>query len=84
MRYARAVANHSTDGLMLGRKAMQMFWSMMGMAQWNAFCQVAHPLFTNLVWREDEANLYKERQSAGSASAALKAVYRRWEDLGFE
>ena len=84
LRYARAVANHSTDGLMLGRKAMQMFWSMMGMAQWNAFCEVAHPLFTNLVWREDEANLYKERQSAGSASAALKAVYRRWEDLGFE
>ncbi len=84
LRYPRAVANHSTDGLMLGRKAMQMFWAMMGMAQWNTFCQVAHPLFTNLVWREDEANLYKERQSAGSASAALKAVYSRWEDLGFK
>jgi enoyl-CoA hydratase/carnithine racemase len=84
LRYARAVANHSTDGLMLGRKAMQMFWSMMGIAQWNAFCQVAHPLFTNLVWREDEANLYKERLRTGSASAALKSVYRRWEDLGFD
>jgi enoyl-CoA hydratase len=84
LRYARAVANHSTDGLMLGRKAMQMFWTMMGMAQWNTFCQVAHPLFTNLVWREDEANLFKERQRTESASAALKAVYRRWEDLGFQ
>lgn len=84
LRYARAVANHSTDGLMLGRKAIQMFWAMMGMAQWNAFCEVAHPLFTNLVWRDDEVNLYKERQRTGSASAALKSVYRQWEDLGFE
>jgi enoyl-CoA hydratase len=84
LRYARAVASHSTDGLMLGRKAMQMFWAMMGMAQWNTFCQVAHPLFTNIVWREDEANLYKERERTGSASAALKSVYSRWEDLGFD
>jgi enoyl-CoA hydratase len=84
LRYAHAVANHSTDGLMIGRKAMQMFWAMMGMAQWNAFCQVAHPLFTNLVWREDEANLFKERRRTQSAGEALKSVYRRWEDLGFE
>lgn len=28
MRYARAVAKHSTDGLTIGRKAMQMFWAM--------------------------------------------------------
>src|SRR6185312_3046488 len=55
LRYARAVASHSTDGLMLGRKAMQMFWSMLGMAEWSAFTNIAHPLFTNLVWRDDEA-----------------------------
>lgn len=84
LRYARAVANHSTDGLMIGRKAIQMFWTMMGLPQWNVFTQVAHPLFTNLVWRDDEANLYKERARNDSASAALKAVYKRWEDLGFE
>ena len=84
LRYARAVANHSTDGLMIGRKAIQMFWEMMGWPQWNTFVQVAHPLFTNLVWREDEANLYKELERTGSASAALKSVYRRWEDLGFD
>jgi enoyl-CoA hydratase len=83
LRYARAVANHSTDGLMLGRKALQMFWSMLGMAQWNAFAQVAHPLFTNLVWRDDESNFLKERKAADNASTALKEVYRRWEDLGF-
>lgn len=84
LRYARAVANHSTDGLMLGRKAMQMFWSMLGMGQWNVFTHVAHPLFTNVVWRDDEANFFKERQVTGRAGSALKEVYRRWEDLGFE
>lgn len=84
LRYARAVANHSTDGLMIGRKAMQMFWAMIGLPQWNTFCQVAHPLFTNLVWRDDEANLYKERSRTDSMSSALKAVYQRWEELGFE
>jgi enoyl-CoA hydratase len=84
LRYARAVANHSTDGLMIGRKAMQMFWTMMGLPEWNVFCQVSHPLFTNLVWREDEANLFKERARTSSASGALKSVYKRWEDLGFK
>lgn len=84
LRYARAVANHSTDGLMIGRKAMQMFWAAMGLPQWNVFCEVAHPLFTNLVWRDDEVNLYKERDRTESMSAALKSVYRKWEDLGFE
>ena len=84
LRYARAVANHSTDGLMLGRQAMHMFWSMMGMQQWQQFCNVAHPLFTNLVWRDDEANLFRERKSAANMRDALKSVYARWDDLGFE
>jgi enoyl-CoA hydratase/carnithine racemase len=84
LRYARAVAAHSADGLMIGRKALQLFWSTMGYSQWNAFAQVAHPLFTNLVWREDEASLFRERARTDSMSGALKAVYQRWEDLGFE
>src|SRR5262249_26342048 len=52
LRYARAVAAHSTDGLMIGRKAIQMFWNMMGWPDWSTFTKVAHPLFTNLVWRD--------------------------------
>ena len=84
LRYARAVAAHSTDGLMLGRQAKKLFWQMLGMGQWNAFLNVAHPLFTNLVWREDETNLLKERARLGSARAALDAVHKRWEDLGFD
>jgi enoyl-CoA hydratase len=84
MRYAKAVAAHSTDGLMLGRQAKKIFWDMMGYPLWNDFTSVAHPLFTNLVWRDDEANLLKERARLGSPRAALDAVHKRWEDLGFE
>ncbi len=84
LRYAKAVAAHSTDGLMLGRQAKKIFWDMMGYPLWNDFTAVAHPLFTNLVWRDDEANLLKERARLGSARQALDAVNSRWEDLGFE
>jgi enoyl-CoA hydratase/carnithine racemase len=84
LRYARAVANHSTDGLMIGRQAKKLVWDNLGLAQWETFLNVAHPLFTNLVWREDEANLLKERARTSSPREALAAVYKRWEDLGFD
>jgi enoyl-CoA hydratase len=84
LRYARAVALHSTDGLMIGRQAKKLFWDMMGISQWNDFVNIGHPLFTNLVWRSDEANLLKERAHSSSSSEALRRVYQRWEDLGFE
>jgi enoyl-CoA hydratase/carnithine racemase len=84
LRYAKAVANHSTDGLMLGRQAKKLFWDMLGMSQWTDFTSVGHPLFTNLVWRDDEANLLKERARTGNAREALDAVHKRWEDLGFD
>jgi enoyl-CoA hydratase len=84
MRYAKAVAHHSTDGLMLGRMAKKLFWDSVGIPQWQEFVSVAHPLFTNLVWRDDEVNLFKERARTGSARAALDAVHQRWTDLGFD
>jgi enoyl-CoA hydratase/carnithine racemase len=84
MRYAKAVAAHSTDGLMIGRQAMKMYWQVQGIAQWRNFASVAHPLFTNLRWREDEKNLFALRDSTGSAREALREVYRQWEELGFE
>jgi enoyl-CoA hydratase len=84
LRYAKAVAAHSTDGLMLGRQAKKFFWDSIGMAQWHTFLAVAHPLFTNLVWRDDESNLLKERERLGSGGEALKAIHARWEELGFE
>jgi enoyl-CoA hydratase len=57
---------------------------MVGMSQWDAFVNVAHPLFTNLVWRSDESNLLKERAQASSPKEALAQVYRRWQELGFD
>lgn len=84
LRYARAVANHSSDGLMIGRQAKKLVWDNLGLSQWETFLNVAHPLFTNLVWREDEANLLKERARTASHREALAAVYKRWEDLGFD
>ncbi len=84
LRYARAVALHSTDGLMIGRQAKKLFWDMMGLSKWNDFVAIGHPLFTNLVWREDETNLLKERARTGNARAALDAVHQRWEELGFD
>jgi enoyl-CoA hydratase len=83
LRYARAVAAHSTDGLMIGRQAKKLVWRMLGMPEWWTFVNVAHPLFTNLVWRPDEANMLKERAQTGSAAEALRRVYSRWEELGF-
>jgi enoyl-CoA hydratase/carnithine racemase len=83
-RYARAVALHSTDGLMIGRQAKRLLWQSLGVDQYGTFLNIAHPLFTNLVWREDEANLFKERARTGSASEALRMIHQRWEDLGFE
>lgn len=84
LRYARAISAHSTDGLMIGRQAMKMFWQLMGLGQYQAFGRIAHPLFTNLVWRDDEENLFKARAHTGNIREALGQVYKRWEDLGFE
>ena len=83
MRYARAVAAHSTDGLMLGRHSMQLFWDVVGLSTYLTYYKVAHPLFTNLVWREDEANFLKMRDSYG-AREGMARLHKIWEDLGFK
>ena len=54
MRYARTIAALSTDGLMLGKRALHQFLHGVGMAAYQNFASVGHPLFTNLVWRDDE------------------------------
>lgn len=83
LRYARAIASHSADGLMIGKHGLQMFWELMGMSTYGAFVKMAHPLFTNLVWREDEFNFFRERAARG-AKEALAELNRRWRDLGFD
>jgi len=83
MRYARAVAAHSTDNLMLGKRALQQYLHGVGMSAFQNFATVAHPLFTNMVWREDEMNFLRERDKVGGRQA-MKNLNKVWEDLGFE
>jgi enoyl-CoA hydratase len=83
MRYARAVAALSTDGLMLGKRALHQFLHGMGMAGFQNFASVGHPLFTNLVWREDEYNFLKERNVEGNKEAWTK-LNKIFGDQGFD
>lgn len=83
MRYARAIASLSTDGLMLGKRAMQQYLHGMGMAAFQNFASVGHPLFTNIVWREDEYNFLKERDAQGNKDA-WAALNKTFDDLGFD
>jgi enoyl-CoA hydratase len=82
MRYARAVAWHSTDNLMVGRRMMRLFWELMGSAQFQTFFSIGHPLFTNVVWREDEFNFFRERNNRG-LKGALQEIGRQWDEMGF-
>jgi enoyl-CoA hydratase len=83
MRYARAIAAQSTDGLMLGKRALHQYLHGMGMGAFQNFATVAHPLFTNMVWRDDEANFLKMRGEHGGKEAMNK-LNGIWDDLGFE
>jgi enoyl-CoA hydratase len=83
MRYARAIAAQSTDGLMLGKRALHQYLHGMGMGAFQNFATVAHPLFTNMVWREDEANFLKMRDEHGGKNA-MQELNKVWDDLGFE
>lgn len=83
MRYARAVAALSTDGLMLGKRALHQFLHGVGMAAYQNFASVGHPLFTNLVWREDEYNFLKERDADGNKEAWAK-LNKPFSDNGFD
>ena len=53
------------------------------MAQFGDWVQMAHPVFTNLVWRDDEFNFMKERGERGGREA-LAELSRRYEAWGFE
>jgi enoyl-CoA hydratase len=83
MRYARTIAALSTDGLMLGKRALHQFLHGVGMAAYQNFASVGHPLFTNLVWREDEYNFLKERNAEGNKEAWAK-LNKPFSDNGFD
>lgn len=83
LRYARAIAHHSADGLMVGKAALITFWHAVGMAQFGDYMQMAHPVFSNLVWRDDEFNFMRERNERGGREA-LAELSRRYAEWGFE
>ncbi len=83
MRYARAIAALATDGLMLGKRALHQYLHGVGMAAYQNFASVAHPLFTNLVWREDEYNFMRERNQQGNKEA-WKTLNDIFEEQGFD
>jgi len=83
LRYARAVAAHSTDNLMLGKRALQQYLHGLGVSAFINFATVAHPLFSNVVWREDEINFLRERDRVGGRDA-MRNINKVWEDLGFD
>ncbi len=83
LRYARAVAHHSADGLMVGKHALIAFWHAVGMAQFRDWAPMGHTVFSNLVWREDEFNFMKERGARGGREA-MAELERRYAEWGFE
>ena len=42
---------------------------------------LSHPLFTNLVWREDEWNFLKKRNHAERTSEAFAEREQRWNEV---
>jgi enoyl-CoA hydratase/carnithine racemase len=82
MRWARGVASHATDGLVIGRQHQQTTLSIMGFHQVYAMSMMSHPLFTNLVWREGEWNFLRERNSADRTSTAFSNREQRWNEAG--
>ena len=83
LRYARAIAHHSADGLMVGKHALIAFWHAVGMAQFGDWVPMAHSVFSNLSWREDEFNFMKERGVRGGREA-MAELERRYSEWGFE
>ena len=83
LRYARAIAHHSADGLMIGKHALITFWNAVGMAQFGDWVPMGHTVFTNLSWRDDEFNFMKEREKRGGREA-MAELERRYSEWGFE
>jgi len=83
LRYARAIAHHSADGLMVGKHALIAFWHAVGMAQFGDWVPMGHTVFSNLSWRDDEFNFMKERGARGGREA-MAELERRYSEWGFE
>ena len=76
LKWARTIALHSTDGLMVGKIVNQLCYDMLGVHNMCTATYLAHPLFTNLKWRDDELNFLKVRDKAG-----IRDAFRQREEM---
>ena len=80
LRWARAVAMHSTDGLINGKMQLIAAMENMGMGSLAVTNMTMHALFTNLKWRKDELNWLKSRYTEGGMAEGFKAREAKWID----
>jgi len=76
LQWAETIASHSTDGLMIGKTMTHILFDLLGMHGSFTASNIAHPLFTNVKWRDDEFNFLKVRSEEGASEA-----FRRREDI---
>lgn len=83
LEWAQAIAAHATDGLVIGKAFNALLLEGLGMTQGWMASALSHPLFTNLVWRDDEWNFLKVRNSKKRTGDAFKEREAKWRALGF-
>jgi enoyl-CoA hydratase len=80
LRWARGIAMHSTDGLIIGKMQLQLVLQSMGMGVLETANFPIHALFTNIKWRQDELNFLKSRYTEGGTAQSFKARETKWQD----
>lgn len=83
LRWARAVALHNTDGLLISKYYQSLMYDIIGVGATHTAYYLAHPLFTNIKWREDELNFLKSRITENSSSGAFQAREAAWGKFKF-
>jgi len=82
MHWAKMICLNSADGLFNSKMLMQLNYEALGFGTANQAMSMAHTLFTNLVWHEDEQNFLRLRTQVG-AREAFRQREARYAELGF-
>lgn len=82
LNWAKAICLHSADGLMITKTFLQLHYEMLGIGASFPASVLAHTLFTNLKWREDELNFLKVSEKEGLRQA-FKKRDDQWKKYGF-
>lgn len=82
MRWAKTVALHPGDGLMIAKAQLHVLFDAIGMPTQYEAGALGHPLFTNLRWEGEEFNFLKRRNEIGTR-ATFAEREARWEQLGW-